>query len=131
MKPTIFRYKNVNSISIVKPFYHISYHFTLLLGFFFLSSSAIAQQDYDPIVKTIVLDAGHGGKDPGNLGTRRYKTTEKHIALDVTLMVGDYLKKAFPYINVLYTRKDDSYPELIERTQFANSNSADLFVSIH
>jgi len=84
-----------------------------------------------PLIKTIVLDAGHGGKDPGNLGTRRYKTTEKDVALDVTLLVGEYLKEAYPYINVLYTRKDDSYPELIERTEFANKNDADLFISIH
>jgi N-acetylmuramoyl-L-alanine amidase len=85
----------------------------------------------EPIVKTIVLDAGHGGKDPGNLGTKRYKTTEKDIALDVTLLVGEYLDNAFPYIKVLYTRDDDSFPELKERTEFANSNHADLFVSIH
>jgi N-acetylmuramoyl-L-alanine amidase len=91
----------------------------------------LSAQENEPIIKTIVLDAGHGGKDPGNLGTRRYKTTEKDVALDVTLLVGKYLKEAFPYINVLYTRKDDSYPELIERTEFANKNSADLFVSIH
>ncbi len=87
--------------------------------------------DIEPIIKTIVLDAGHGGKDPGNLGTKRYKTTEKDIALDVTLLVGEYLKNAFPYIKVLYTRDDDSFPELYERTEFANKNKADLFVSIH
>jgi N-acetylmuramoyl-L-alanine amidase len=97
----------------------------------FLLSAAINAQEKNPIVKTIVLDAGHGGKDPGNLGTRRYKTTEKDVALDVTLLVGKYLKEAFPYMDILYTRKDDSYPELIERTQFANKNNADLFVSIH
>lgn len=98
-----------------------------------VSTFSVAQTngEYEPIIKTIVLDAGHGGKDPGNLGTRRYKTTEKDVALDVTLLVGEYLNNAFPYLKVLYTRKDDSYPELIERTQFANANQADLFVSIH
>lgn len=109
---------------------HISYQLGIILLVFLLSFSAEAQEK-KAIITTIVLDAGHGGKDPGNLGTRRYKSTEKDVALDVTLLVGEYLMEAFPYINVLYTRKDDSYPELIERTQFANKNNADLFVSIH
>jgi N-acetylmuramoyl-L-alanine amidase len=83
------------------------------------------------IVKTIVIDPGHGGKDPGNLGTKRYKTTEKDVVLDISLRVGDYLKKAFPDLQVLYTRKDDSFLKLNERTEFANKNNADLFISIH
>lgn len=110
---------------------HISYQLGIILLVLLHSTPALIAQEKKAIISTIVLDAGHGGKDPGNLGTRRYKTTEKDIALDVTLLVGKYLNEAFPYINVLYTRKDDSYPELIERTQFANANSADLFVSIH
>jgi len=109
---------------------HISYQLGIILLVLLLSTPLDAQEK-KAIISTIVLDAGHGGKDPGNLGTRRYKTTEKDIALDVTLLVGKYLNEAFPYINVLYTRKDDSYPELIERTQFANANNADLFISIH
>jgi len=82
-------------------------------------------------IKTIVLDAGHGGKDPGNLGTGRYKENEKEIALKVTLMVGKYIAEDFPDVKVLYTRMDDSYPTLRERTDFANDNNADLFISIH
>jgi len=123
----------VNSSTIVKGAYHISYQLTYLLLFLLINTICYGQGSAinGPIIKTIVLDAGHGGKDPGNLGTRRYKTTEKDVALDVTLLVGAYIKDAFPYINVLYTRKDDSYPELIERTQFANKNDADLFISIH
>ena len=109
---------------------HISYQLGFILLLFLTVGNTEAQEN-EAIIKTIVLDAGHGGKDPGNLGTRRYKTTEKDVALDVTLLVGEYIKTAFPYINVLYTRKDDSYPELIERTEFANKNNADLFVSIH
>jgi N-acetylmuramoyl-L-alanine amidase len=115
----------------VKGALHISYQLGIILLVLLHSTPALIAQEKKAIISTIVLDAGHGGKDPGNLGTRRYKTTEKDIALDVTLLVGKYLNEAFPYINVLYTRKDDSYPELIERTQFANANSADLFVSIH
>ena len=79
-----------------------------------------AQLSKTNIVKTIVLDPGHGGKDPGNLGTKRYKTTEKDIALSITLLVGKYLNQAFPEMNIIYTRDDDSYPELIERTKLAN-----------
>lgn len=83
------------------------------------------------VVQTIVLDAGHGGSDPGNLGTGRYKTTEKNVTLDVTLQVAEYLKKEFPGINIVYTRNDDSYPTLEDRVKIANDNDADLFVSIH
>ncbi len=117
----------------MKSAYHISYHisFILLIILFPVSGQSQSSADIEPIIKTIVLDAGHGGKDPGNLGTKRYKTTEKDIALDVTLLVGKYINDAFPYIKVLYTRDDDSFPELKERTEFANSNKADLFVSIH
>lgn len=82
-------------------------------------------------VQTIILDAGHGGSDPGNLGTGRYKTTEKDITLDVTLQVAAYLEDAFPGINIILTRDNDSYPELEERVRIANDNDADLFVSIH
>lgn len=83
------------------------------------------------VVRTIILDAGHGGKDPGNLGTGRYKTTEKDITLDVTLQVEKYLQEAFPNIDIILTRDGDSYPSLKERVEIANTNTADLFVSIH
>lgn len=79
----------------------------------------------------VVLDAGHGGKDPGNLGTGRYKTTEKDITLDVTLKVGAYLEENFDDIKVVYTRDSDSFPSLKDRVEIANNNKADLFISIH
>lgn len=79
----------------------------------------------------LVLDAGHGGKDPGNLGTGRYKTTEKDITLDVTLKLGEYIEDNFDDIKVVYTRDDDSFPSLKDRVEVANSNQADLFISIH
>ncbi|MBS0150385.1 MAG: N-acetylmuramoyl-L-alanine amidase [Nitrospira sp.] len=77
---------------------------------------------------TIVIDPGHGGKDPGARGVR--KTEEK----DITLKVGLQLKKLLikhPGIRVLMTRDRDVFVELEERTKFANSSEADLFVSIH
>ena len=82
-------------------------------------------------MKTIVIDAGHGGKDPGNLGTGRYKTKEKDIALDVALRVGSYINKQFPEINVVYTRSTDVFIGLNERADIANKAKADLFLSIH
>ncbi len=80
---------------------------------------------------TVVLDAGHGGTDPGNLGTGRYKEKEKDISLAVTLKVGKYIKEAYPEVEVIYTRKDDTFPTLKERCETANINMADLFISIH
>ena len=79
----------------------------------------------------VVLDAGHGGKDPGNLGTGRYSQTEKDVTLDVTLQLGDYIEEHLPEVKVLYTRKDDSFPALRDRVRLANEAQADLFISIH
>src|SRR5699024_1572841 len=76
---------------------------------------------------TVVLDAGHGGHDPGNLGSG-FK--EKEIALDIVLKIGDILEKN-PDIKVVYTRKDDSFVDLYVRGKIANDAQADLFVSIH
>ncbi|WP_226789001.1 N-acetylmuramoyl-L-alanine amidase family protein [Polaribacter porphyrae] len=93
-----------------------------LLGLTFYSSKIIAQKKY-----TIVLDAGHGGKDPGNLGNG-FK--EKNIALKVALLVGKELKTRKD-IKVIFTRETDVYPELWKRGEIANNAKADLFVSIH
>ncbi|MBL6873236.1 MAG: N-acetylmuramoyl-L-alanine amidase, partial [Flavobacteriales bacterium] len=81
----------------------------LILSFIFSGSYMYAQKS---VLNTIVLDAGHGGKDPGALGTGRYPKTEKHIALDVVLKVGKYLEKNFPNMKVLYTRTRDTFPSL-------------------
>ncbi|MFY0603393.1 MAG: N-acetylmuramoyl-L-alanine amidase [Flavobacteriaceae bacterium] len=75
----------------------------------------------------VVLDAGHGGRDPGNLGSG-YK--EKNIALKVTLLLGKALEK-YEDIKVIYTRKKDVFIELHDRAKIANKKSADLFVSLH
>lgn len=94
----------------------------LLLAIYTSTSNINAQKTYK-----IVLDAGHGGKDPGNLGNG-YK--EKHIALKVALEVGKLLSKEKD-IKVIYTRKTDIYPELWKRGEIANNAKADLFISIH
>ena len=82
-------------------------------------------------VKTVVIDAGHGGIDPGNLGTKRYKTQEKDIALAVALKLGAYIEQYLPDVRVIYTRKTDVKVELKERAEIANRADADLFISIH
>lgn len=82
-------------------------------------------------IRTVVLDAGHGGKDPGNLGTGRYKTTEKHVSLNVAKLVGKYITETYPDVKVIYTRDDDRFIELKERCNIANRAQADVFISIH
>ncbi len=100
----------------------------LILSFILPVSYSFAQKS---VINTIVLDAGHGGKDPGALGTGRYSKTEKHIALEVVLKLGKYLEQNYPNMNVLYTRKGDTFPTLKDRTDLANNSNADLFISIH
>ncbi len=95
-----------------------------------LASSMPKKKDSDAVTR-VVIDAGHGGKDPGNLGTGRYKVTEKTIALNVALKVGNYIKEAYPDVEVMYTRSDDTFIPLHERTKFANTKGADIFISIH
>ena len=79
-------------------------------------------------LRTIVLDAGHGGKDPGTHG--RY-AKEKNINLALILQLGRKIKKNHPNIRVIYTRSTDRFVDLIERGAIANRNRADLFISIH
>jgi N-acetylmuramoyl-L-alanine amidase len=78
--------------------------------------------------KTIVIDPGHGGKDPGARGQRG--TEEKDITLKVALKLRDLLSKR-PGMRVLMTRDRDEFVELEDRAKFANAQEADLFVSIH
>ncbi len=75
----------------------------------------------------VVLDAGHGGHDPGNLGNG---FLEKNIALNIVLQVGAILEKN-PNIEVIYTRKNDTFIDLYMRGEIANKAKADLFVSVH
>lgn len=77
---------------------------------------------------TLVIDAGHGGKDPGTM-TKRAK--EKTINLNVALAFGRYVEQNCPDVNVIYTRKTDVFIPLHERAAIANRNKADVFISIH
>ncbi len=79
---------------------------------------------------TVVIDAGHGGKDPGALSANG-KIREKDITLKVALMVGESIEKKYPEVKVLYTRKTDVFVGLNDRAHMANKADADLFISIH
>ena len=93
--------------------------------------SYLFSSDYSLALNKVVIDPGHGGKDPGNLGTGRYQSQEKDIALDVSLKLGAYIKENMPDVEVVYTRDKDVFPKLYERTALANREKADLFISIH
>lgn len=93
------------------------------------SSSPLEEHNYSPYsVKTIVIDAGHGGKDSG---TRGKVAWEKTIALNIALRLGDYIEKYLPDVKVIYTRKSDVFVTLDGRAKIANDAGADLFISIH
>lgn len=79
-------------------------------------------------IKIIVLDAGHGGKDPGAVGRQ---SREKDLALQITLQLGARIEKEMAGVKVLYTRSNDTFLQLYERPALANKHHADLFISIH
>ena len=103
-----------------------NYHSFFLLTILVLCNKTIVfSQDNQNF--TIILDAGHGGKDPGN---SYHGYTEKDIALKTTLKVGEFLEK-IPNFKVIYTRTTDVFIELANRPKIANKANANLFVSIH
>jgi N-acetylmuramoyl-L-alanine amidase len=96
-------------------------------GLFYHLSAAATDEPTDKL-DIVVLDAGHGGHDPGAIGSR---AREKDIVLAITLKVGKYIEENIPDVKVIYTRKTDEHVELHERANIANRNHADLFISIH
>lgn len=80
---------------------------------------------------TILIDPGHGGKDPGHLPMTNDIGQEKEIALIISTKLGFYLANNLSHVNVLYTRTGDTYPSLDERVEIANSNNVDYMLSIH
>ncbi|RKY94536.1 MAG: hypothetical protein DRQ01_02125 [Ignavibacteriae bacterium] len=85
----------------------------------------IEKWDFD----VIVIDAGHGGKDPGAVGVNKLK--EKDVNLKVALKLGKLIEKEMPDIKVIYTRKSDKFIDLYKRGKIANENEGSLFISIH
>lgn len=90
--------------------------------------AVIKEMPDDTKIRTIVIDPGHGGKDPGAVGLNGLK--EKDVVLAVGKRLGEILKEKYG-MNIIYTRKTDVFIPLNERTEIANSNNADLFISIH
>ena len=114
--------------------YSVSVHaieFCLLLAITFSSPLISFGKSTDTLQNdekfVVVLDAGHGGHDPGNLGNGYL---EKNIALNIVLKAGAILEKD-PNIKVIYTRKDDTFVDLYVRGEIANKANADVFVSVH
>ena len=96
----------------------------------FTSVNSIAQTDETSlsVIKTVCIDAGHGGKDPGCHGA---SSNEKTVCLNIALKLGAKIKSTFPGIKVIYTRDTDVFVELDDRAKIANKNKADLFICIH
>lgn len=101
-------------------------YFGILCIGLMLSTSLSGQRN--GTLRKVVIDAGHGGRDPGAVANN---LLEKDLALSIALKTGAYIEKNFPDVEVIYTRKTDKFVELHERARIANENEADLFISIH
>ncbi len=106
---------------------NILYLLTTLLISAVFNLSYVNAQGYK--VQTVVLDAGHGGHDPGAKGPGG--AYEKYVSLKVILLLGEKIEKAYKDVKVIYTRKTDVFIPLHERAAIANRNNADLFISVH
>ncbi|MGC8803183.1 MAG: N-acetylmuramoyl-L-alanine amidase family protein [Bacteroidales bacterium] len=95
---------------------------------FFVFIPHVNGTDIGNSVSVVVIDAGHGGEDPGALG-KMFK--EKEITLAIALKLGKCIEETYPTVKVIYTRKTDVFIPLHERAEIANKNHADLFISIH
>jgi N-acetylmuramoyl-L-alanine amidase len=102
----------------------ISLILSALLVVFLYTQPSVAQYKID----RVVIDAGHGGKDPGAVGK---SSMEKDIALAIALKTGAYISKYLPDVEVIYTRTTDKFVELYKRAEIANKSKADFFISIH
>ncbi len=121
-----------NIVHLKKYFFNFFSHFKNIIpiGILFLCSfivftkpASLPQKEF-----VIVIDPGHGGKDPGALGS---SSIEKNITLQVALQLGRILKENIPDTKIVYTRLNDKFVELYRRAEIANEYRADLFISLH
>lgn len=108
--------KNIVSVGII----------SLSLLLFFGSFNTLGYKRYQ--VKRVVIDAGHGGKDPGTSGSF---SKEKDVSLKIALELGLIINTYLPDVEVIFTRDDNTFVDLKDRANIANKNSADVFISIH
>lgn len=102
---------------------------TLLTCTLFIQAKTNPVSDkQDKPIRTIIIDAGHGGEDPGAKGSY---STEKQVTLEVALKLGKILEENMPDVKVVYTRKTDRFDDPRKKAQIANDNKGELFVSIH
>lgn len=99
--------------------------FRILILVLFLQAEPLSAQSGN---FTVVIDPGHGGKDPGAVGA---SSKEKDIVLSVALKLGKLIEQSHPDVKVMFTRKDDRFIELNRRASIANNAHADLFISLH
>lgn len=93
-------------------------------------AAVCAQNSGAPGLHTVVIDPGHGGKDPGAV-SKDGKSQEKAFVLDISKRLKENIEKACPDVKVLLTRSDDRYIPLIDRAKFATRKNADVFISVH
>ena len=101
---------------------------TLLVFSWIVLCSFTLKSDAEGGIKTIVIDAGHGGKD---IGTRGRISREKDVVLEITMKLAYKIKTEMPDVKVILTRGTDKFVDLSERSNIANRRKADLFISIH
>ena len=110
---------------MVRKVYHLNLRFFTIIVLTAIPFVALNQSDDLSLstINKVVIDAGHGGKDPGCHGESAY---EKHVCLSMALMLGSMIEDRYPEIEVLYTRKTDVFVELAERAKIANRNGGRL-----
>lgn len=102
--------------------------YVVLTTLLFINYHANGQTPESDGVHKIVIDPGHGGKDPGTVGSKSY---EKDIALSISLKLGNLIKNSFQDVDIIYTRKEDKFVALDERSKISNASGSNLFISIH
>jgi N-acetylmuramoyl-L-alanine amidase len=123
------QYFNVHDIVLLVPMVKkLQYYFLLISVVVAFSGMSVQLKGGAITIKTIVIDAGHGGKDPGCQGTLH---KEKDVSLAVALRLGKYIEENIKDVKVIYTRTTDVFVDLENRAQIANKAKADLFISIH